>query len=67
MYQDRYVPVPEGLTKPVEIVSLPPRGIFEAMSEKDRLIALEAARKAQAVRAQQCNGQLAEIGKLGAE
>ena len=52
---DRYVPVPERMTQPVEIVTLP--AAFDVYT-------LGAAYKAQQVRASQCNGQLAEIARL---
>lgn len=52
MVRDRYVPIPESLTQPVEIVELPAR--FDVYQ-------LGAAYKAQKIRAMQCNGLLAEI------
>jgi len=54
--RDRYVPIDPSLTAPVDIITL---------SEDFDLYALGAAYKAQRVRAEQCNGQLAEIAKLG--
>ena len=56
--QDRYVPIDEGLVKPVGII-YPPE-IVDAY-------ALRAMYLAQRTRAKQCNGQLAEIAKLGQE
>lgn len=53
--KDRYIPIPESLTRPVEIVDLP--NDFDVYS-------LGAAYKSQRVRAQQCNGQLSEISKI---
>jgi hypothetical protein len=53
--RDRYVPVPERMTAPVEIVDL--SGNFDVFE-------LGAAYKAQRIRALQCNGQLAEIAGL---
>lgn len=58
--RDRIVPVPESLTKPVEIVELPDNGGFRNADT----LQLGAAYKAQKVRAKQCNGQLLEISKL---
>ena len=58
LIQDRYVPIPEGLTKPVEVVELP---------ENFDVYTLGAAYKAQKVRAMQCNGQLAEIANIHQE
>ena len=58
--RDRFVPVPEELTRPVEIVELEDNG---GLRNADTL-QLGAAYKAQKVRAQQCNGQLAEIKSL---
>jgi hypothetical protein len=54
--KDRIVPVPETLTRPVDIVELP---------EDFDVYSLAAGYKAQRVRAEQCNGQLAEIAKQG--
>jgi len=53
--RDRYVPVPERMTAPVEIVEL--SGNFDVFE-------LGAAYKAQRIRALQCNGQLAEIANI---
>lgn len=53
--RDRIVSVPEWMTQPVEIIELSPD--FD-------LPELGAAYKAQKVRAEQCNGQLAEIAGL---
>ena len=53
--RDRYVPAPETLTTPVEIVEL---------SESFDVYELGAAYNAQKVRAMQCNGQLAEIATI---
>lgn len=54
--RDRYVPLPESLTRPVEIIELSPDfDVFE----------LGAAYKAQRVRFLQCQGKLAEIAELG--
>lgn len=58
LFKDRYVPVPERMTAPVEIV---------ALSENFDVYELGAAYKAQQVRALQCNGQLAEIAALESE
>ncbi|MHC4302247.1 MAG: hypothetical protein ACYS7Y_33730 [Planctomycetota bacterium] len=58
--RDRFVPVPDALTEPVEIVELEDNG---GLRNADTL-QLGAAFKAQKVRAQQCNGQLAEIKSL---
>ena len=55
-----FVPVPAGLTKPVEIVTLPDNGGFRNADT----LQLGAAYKAQVVRAKQCNGQLASIKNL---
>jgi len=52
LHQDRYIPIDESLTQPVEIVDLP--------ADFD-LIDLGVAYKAQRVRAMQCNGRLEEI------
>jgi hypothetical protein len=54
--RDRYVSVPEAMTKPVEIVEL---------SADFDVYELGAAYKAQKVRALQCVGQLNEIARLG--
>jgi hypothetical protein len=62
---DRYVAIDPALTKPVPIAELPPREEFEAMSGKEKLIHLGVLYQFQRVRAQQCNGQLLEISKLG--
>lgn len=67
MIRDRYVEVPAEMTAPVEIVTLGPRAELESMTTEERLFHVEAARKAQTVRALQCNGQLAEIAGLGNE
>ena len=53
--RDRYIPVPEWMTAPVEIIEL---------SVDFDLPELGAAYKAQRIRAQQCNGQLAKIAEL---
>jgi len=58
--RDRFVPVPEELTRPVEIVELPDNGGFRNADT----LQLGAAYRAQKVRAAQCNGQLAEIKSL---
>lgn len=58
LYQDRYVPVPERMTTPVEVIELSPD--FD-------LPELGAGYKACKVRVQQCNGQLAEIATLKIE
>lgn len=55
-----FVPVPGGLTEPVEIVTLPDNGGFRNADT----LQLGAAYKAQVVRAKQCNGQLAAIKNL---
>jgi len=55
IYVDRYVPVPERMTQPVEIVEL---------SRNFDVYELGAAYRAQKVRASQCNGQLAEIAGI---
>jgi hypothetical protein len=52
LYQDRYIPIDESLTQPVEVVGLP--------ADFD-LIDLGVAYKANRVRIEQCNGRLAEI------
>jgi len=61
VYRDRFVPVPEELTRPVEIVELPDNGGYRNADT----LQLGAAYRAQKVRARQCNGQLAEIATLG--
>jgi len=58
--RDRFVPVPETLTRPVEIVELEDNG----GSRNADTLQLGAAYKMQKVRAEQCNGQLAEIATL---
>lgn len=58
--RDRFVAVPEELTRPVEIVELPDNGGFRNADT----LQLGAAYRAQKVRAEQCNGQLAEIAGL---
>lgn len=55
MVKDRYVPIPESLTQPVEIIEL--REGFDVYE-------LGAAYKAQKIRAIQCNGLLAEIASI---
>jgi len=59
--RDRYVSVPDELTRPVEIVVLEDNG---GLRNADTL-QLGAAYRAQKVRALQCNGQLAAIRSLG--
>ena len=61
--RDRYIKPPAWMTVPVEIVQLPDD--FLTLSDVDALIAMGIAIKAGRVRAQQCNGQLAEIAELG--
>ena len=63
VYRDRFVPIPLTLTNPVEIVELEDNG---GMRNADTL-QLGAAYRAQKVRAEQCNGKLAEIARLGEE
>ena len=63
VWRDRFVNVPAQLTNPVEIVELEDNG---GLCNADTL-QLGAAYRAQKVRAQQCNGQLAEIANLGDE
>lgn len=58
VFVDRYVPVPESLTKPVDIVDLP---------ENPDTITLGSAYKTQKTRARQCNGQLEAIRNLAKE
>lgn len=53
--RDRYVPIPESLTQPVEIVELP---------EGFDVYQLGAAYKAAVVRLHQCNGFLTEIASI---
>ncbi len=52
---DRYVPVPERMTRPVEVPLL---------SENFDVYELGAIAKARKVRLLQCNGQLQEISQL---
>lgn len=59
VYVDRYVPLDEALTRPVEVVTLPEE--FLSLPEDGALISLGVAYKACRVRTMQCNGQLAEI------
>lgn len=56
LHQDRYIPIDESLTEPVEIVDLP--------ADFD-LIDLGVAYKANRVRIAQCNGRLEEISRIG--
>jgi hypothetical protein len=63
VYRDRFVEVPDNLTEPVEIIELPDNGGFRNADT----LQLGAAFKAQRVRAEQCNGQLAEIARLNDE
>ena len=55
LYQDRYIPIDESLTEPVEVVDLP--------ADFD-LIDLGVAYKVNTTRAQQCNGRLEEIARI---
>ena len=55
VYVDRYVPVPERMTAPVEVIELPDG--FDVYQ-------LGAAYRASVIRIQQCNGQLAEIAGI---
>lgn len=65
--RDRYVPIPESMTRPCEIVELPSREKMLAMSGVERLATLAGAYKAQRVQVEVCNDQLAEIAELGNE
>ena len=56
LYQDKYVPIADGLVAPVEVVEL---------SEDFDLPELGAGFKACIVRVKQCNGKLSEIGSIG--
>lgn len=63
VFKDRYVPVDESLTKPVELIDLPDD--YLKMSDGDAALATGVAYSLQRTRAEQCNGQLAEIANLG--